>query len=242
MKGKYKHNPKFHNLLSPKEMVPEIVKLFNPKSVIDVGCGLGNFLYFFKKEGVNDILGVDGSWVDKEKLNQFITKEEFLERDLEKEFKIEKKYELVLSLEVAEHLSTNTASIFVHNLVSLGDIIIFSAAIPFQGGQNHLNEQWLSYWEELFNKSGFVLHDILRPLFWENSNIFWWYRQNTVVFAKAGVDVPDIKGRMKDVVHPELLIAKNKNYEELLEKYISLSNGELSGWFYIKLLIKSFLH
>lgn len=238
--GKYNHKLKVHNLKAPKEIVPEIIKIFNPKSVIDVGCGLGTFLFYFKKEGVNDILGVDGKWVDKKKLYQYIEKEEFMERDLENEFRLERTYDVVLSLEVAEHLSPKTSITFIRNLVSLGNIIIFSAAIPFQGGQNHLNEQWLTYWEALFRNEGFVLHDILRPMFWHNKNINWWYRQNIVVFAKAGVDMPVTKGDLKNLVHPELLIAKSRKFEELAEKFNSLSRGEFSSWFYVKLLIKSF--
>src|SRR5687768_14165313 len=155
MKNKYTHSEEVHNLSAPQEIVPQLVKLFNPKSVVDIGCGLGTFLHCFKLEGVKDVLGIDGPWVNKELLKKYLNENEFLERDLEKEILLEKKYDLVLSLEVAEHLAPESADIFIQSLISSGRIIIFSAAIPRQGGQNHVNEQWLPFWEDKFMRYGY---------------------------------------------------------------------------------------
>ena len=122
--------------------------------------------------GVNDVLGIDGSWVNKDLLHKYINPEEFLEHNLEKKIKLDKKYDLVLSLEDAEHLDKDSADVFVQNLVNSGNLILFSAAIPNQGGQNHINEQWLTYWEEKFAKYNYVIQDIIRPIFWNNSEFF----------------------------------------------------------------------
>ncbi len=145
---RYKHEKKNHNLKNPRIIVPEIIKLLDPKSVVDIGCGLGTFLNVFKQFGVNDVLGIDGAWVNKDLLFEYINPEEFLEYNLEEEIRLDRKYDLVVSLEVAEHLKKDSADIFVQNLVNSGNLILFSAAIPNQGGQNHLNEQWLTYWEK----------------------------------------------------------------------------------------------
>jgi 2-polyprenyl-3-methyl-5-hydroxy-6-metoxy-1,4-benzoquinol methylase len=59
---------------------------------------------------------------------------------------LEKEFDLVVSLEVAEHLPASAADQFVNTLVKHGKKILFSAAIPGQGGQDHLNEQWPDYW------------------------------------------------------------------------------------------------
>ena len=80
---------------------------------------------------------------------------------------------MVLCLEGAEHIKKDTADIFVQNLVNSGNLILFSAAIPNQGGQNHFNEQWFTYWEEKFIVHNYILHDIIRPFFWDNSELFF---------------------------------------------------------------------
>ena len=139
---------------SAKEIVPIICTFLNPKNVVDVGCGTGEWLYFFKKKGVKQILGVDGPWVKRNLLK--ISKDEFLPHDLNKKIDLNKKFDLVVSLEVAEHLPEKNAKKFVKTLTGLGDFVLFSAAIPYQGGTNHFNEQWQSYWADLFKKRRFL--------------------------------------------------------------------------------------
>jgi len=99
--SKYIHTENVHNLRDPELLVAEILKMLNPKSVVDIGCGLATFLSIFKRYGVSDILGIDGKWVNKELLFKNINPNEFLEQDLEQLFILKKKYDLVLSLEVA---------------------------------------------------------------------------------------------------------------------------------------------
>ena len=111
--SRYIHKESVHCLKDPNIIVPEIVKLLKPKSVVDIGCGLGTFLNVFKRLGISDVLGVDGSWVNRDLLHQNIRPEEFKEWDLEKELKLDKKYDLAISLEVAEHLSKKSSDIFV---------------------------------------------------------------------------------------------------------------------------------
>ena len=73
--SKYKHEEEIHNLKDPNIIVPEIIELLNPKSVVDIGCGLGTFLNVFKRLGVNDILGIDGPWINKDLLGKYIDSE-----------------------------------------------------------------------------------------------------------------------------------------------------------------------
>jgi SAM-dependent methyltransferase len=206
MSEKYIHTEGIHNLKDPQEIIPVMMKIINPASVVDIGCGLGTFLYSFKQAGVKDVLGIDGTWVNRTALEKYLSENEFLEKDLEKPFSLEKKYDLVLSLEVAEHLSPEAADIFVQNLVNAGQTIVFSAAIPLQGGQHHINEQWIPYWEEKFSRQGYVMHDVIRPIFWDNPNVLSWYKQNMVLFAKKDftVDPSLVRNPLKNVVHPEL--------------------------------------
>lgn len=233
---RYKHNEKVHNLKSPRIIVPEIMRLLSFKSVVDIGCGTGTFLNIFKSLGVTDVLGVDGSWVNKDLLYKNINPDEFLESDLENKITLNKKYDLVISLEVAEHLSHKSADIFVESLVNAGNIIVFSAAIPNQGGQNHINEQWVTYWEEKFMKHNYVIHDILRPIFWDNPDVFSWYKQNIVLLAPKELKLCFVEQSvpMRNIVHYDIFLNKTKALENIIK-------GRRSPLLYIKLLIISIL-
>jgi len=178
-------------------------------SVIDVGCGVGTWLLSFLKSRNRqiDILGIDGPWVDSNLLA--IPKDNFLAVDLSLEMpRIDKRYDLAISLEVAEHLPPEKAEEFVSFLTRLSDFVLFSAAIPFQGGTNHFNEQWQGYWASLFKQKNYVPVDFIRPVLWNDEKIPFHYRQNTILYSKQ-VRVKEIKlpslldGQMLSLSHPE---------------------------------------
>lgn len=158
--------------------VTELVKL---TSVVDVGCGNGYWLSAFRGCGAKEILGIDGHHVDQSILE--IAPEEFLAWDLETPVSVGRRFDLVVSLEVAEHLSEEAADSYVETLVSLGPVVLFSAAVPNQGGVNHVNEQWPHYWSEKFQRYGYSAIDCLRYRFWDDSDVNWWYAQNILLFA-----------------------------------------------------------
>ncbi|MEN0045652.1 MAG: class I SAM-dependent methyltransferase [Bacteroidota bacterium] len=235
-KPKYIHLETSHNLKSPRGIVPQVMKLFAPASVVDVGCGIGTFLFAFKEAGVKDVLGIDGHWVNRDLLKKYLHDNEFMEWDLEKPIKMDKRFDLVISLEVAEHLSPDSADSFVKNLVELGDIVLFGAAVPSQGGTNHLNEQWLTYWEKKFLEHEYLLYDALRPLIWNDKDVFWWYKQNSVIFASKNLNL-NIETKinpptMRNIVHYDFLLEKSIAYDKLIR-------GNESPLTYIKCLIKS---
>jgi len=178
----YIHTADAHNPQAASEIVPYIISLCNPSSVLDVGCGLGDFLKIFQSHGVADILGLDGTWVDTEKL--FIDTVFFRVANLEQSFDLGRQFDLVLCLEVAEHLNSEANDVFVQSLCRHADTIVFSAAIPGQGGQNHINEQPFHYWLTKFEAAGYSILDILRHEFWDNKHIHWWYRQNIFLLTK----------------------------------------------------------
>ncbi|KAF2516801.1 class I SAM-dependent methyltransferase [Flavobacterium zhairuonense] len=153
-KIRYVHDETTHNFRAANEVVPLIMNLLQPKSVVDLGCGIGTWLKVFIDNGVNDVLGIDGDYLDKKLLK--INLQNFKEFDLEKLYKSSRKYDLAISLEVGEHLNFKSADNFVKSLTGLSDTLIFSAAIPFQGGQNHINEQKPDYWIKKIQSEGYL--------------------------------------------------------------------------------------
>ena len=239
MKQPYSHFEEIHNTSAPQQIVPVIIELTHPKSIIDVGCGLGTFIKVFKEFGIEEIIGIDGSWCNRDLLFKNINPSEFIEQNLELQININKRFDLVVCLEVAEHLPPERADSFVSDLVSLGDIILFSAAIPNQLGINHLNEQWISYWEAKFKKHNYVVHDILKSFFWDQQNIFWWYAQNMVIVTKRDyqfeTNLPIRYNFLKHVVHPDLFNSRNEYLNNII-------TGRSSLTYYIKLFIKAILY
>ena len=144
----YIHTEAIHNLSAPRVIVPIVLEMIKPNSILDVGCGIGTWLKVFEEYGVDDYLGIDGDYVDRSTLK--ISEKRFLPNDLRKRWSLNRKFDLVVSLEVAEHLPEEVADLFVSTLSAHGDTILFSAAIPGQGGQNHVNEQWPTYWQKKF--------------------------------------------------------------------------------------------
>jgi SAM-dependent methyltransferase len=238
MSVKYLHNTRVHNTSAAEEIVPELLKMFQPKSVIDIGCGIGSWLKLFNNYGINDYLGVDGSYVDRGLL--MIDEAHYLAKDLEKDLSINRKFDLAISLEVAEHLPENCADNFVRTLVNLSDIIIFSAAIKGQDGQNHLNEQFPEYWKKKFEERNYHLIYNLSSETWNNNKVEWWYQQNILVYQKKELNKPGID--LKFYVHPELYKKKLNEIEELKLKNQSIYQGKIFVLSAFKIFIKSVLH
>ena len=168
---------------SANEIYPHVFKDIPINSVLDVGCGQGAWLSVWKNFGVSDITGIDGSYVDCD--NLLIDEKDFISHDLSNEFNLNRRFDIVQSLEVAEHLPEKSARGFVDSLVRHGDLIIFSAAPKGQGGDHHVNEQNYDYWRILFASHGYKPIDYLRPLIAGNKKIEPWYRYNIFIYSSS---------------------------------------------------------
>ena len=188
-------------------LVKSITNFIKPKSVVDVGCGVGLITKTFLQFGAEQVLGIDGDYIDRSSLQ--IDPRFFVPHDLTKPFESDRRYDLAISLEVAEHLDIEYAEQFVRTLCGLSDVIVFSAAIPGQGGVQHINEQPQSYWANLFAKYDYKAIDCLRPLIWNNPVISDWYKQNIIFYLKIGSSGNEnlknyIQEPLLDVIHPQL--------------------------------------
>jgi hypothetical protein len=169
------------SIASAKQFSAFLVPLLDIKSVLDVGCGRGAWLREWKNAGVTVARGIDGPYVRQSSL--LIPADDFTAQDLSKEFDSGQRYDLVTCFEVAEHLPADRAETFVPSLTTHGDLVLFSAATPGQGGENHINEQPLSFWQGLFRAEGYEAYDVIRPAFAANKSIEPWYRFNSVLYA-----------------------------------------------------------
>ena len=232
MSSLYIHGEDVHNFSAAQEIVPVVMEQVNPSSVLDVGCGIATWLKVFADHNVTDILGIDGKYVDRSIIK--IPLEKFRPVDLAQPWDLGRKYDLVVCLEVAEHLPETSAETLVKCLCQHADTILFSAAIPGQAGQNHLNEQWPKYWSDKFREHGYYFHDILRLRLWNNTKIDWWYRQNIFLVTKKHPADENVLS----LVHPACFEQRISNLSRQTE---SLLAGNLSVFQALKILVKSFL-
>ncbi|MCX4824582.1 class I SAM-dependent methyltransferase [Streptomyces sp. NBC_01142] len=194
-------------LSSARVIVPMVSKIAAPESVLDLGCGTGAWLAEFARHGTGRISGFDGPWVDVERLH--IPRERFTALDISDLGQPPASHDLAVCLEVAEHLPDSSSEQLVSYLTAAAPTILFSAAVPGQGGVGHVNEQWLDYWAEKFTRRGYRLHDVIRSQVWDNEDVEPWYAQNMVLFADGSVPA----GRFEEspgsplpmrVVHPRV--------------------------------------
>jgi trans-aconitate methyltransferase len=167
---------------SVETVVPEIIRSFGPSSAVDVGCGDGQWTIALAGRGVRAI-GVDSADIAREP-HPLAT---FLVRDLtEMAPGSLGNSDICICLEVSEHLPESSADPLVALLASSADLVLFSAAVPGQGGTSHLNEQPHSYWIDRFGPHRFLPDPTWRDRFGERSQVAPWYRQNMIVFERRG--------------------------------------------------------
>jgi SAM-dependent methyltransferase len=186
-------------------VAPLLLDLTPAESVLDVGGGVGAWAAGFHDAGVPDVLCVDGDYVDQAKL--LVEPERFVAHDLTQPLDVNRRFDLCVCLEVGEHLPASSAATLVETVTRHSDVIAFSAAVPRQGGEHHINEQWPSYWRPMFKARGYRLLDIIRPRIWDDDRVGFWFRQNMLVYAtgeaaKRLSDLPPVAGPL-DVIHPE---------------------------------------
>ncbi|ABM71616.1 Hypothetical protein P9515_04071 [Prochlorococcus marinus str. MIT 9515] len=214
--------------------------LIKPNKVVDIGCGRGPWLKAFADSGAKELVGIDGDWVCQE--NMLDKKIKFHSIDLSSTViknPVNKKFDLAMSLEVAEHLKPEQATTFVNYLTNFSETILFSAAFSGQGGTDHFNERPHSYWAKIFIKNGYLPYDLFRSKVWENQEIEVWYRQNTFLYLKSNSKFEKIfkeKGiepiretALMNYIHPDLYQIRVEESKQLTQLIIKLRKSTISG-------------
>jgi hypothetical protein len=195
--------------------------LHMPKSILDIGCGQGAWLSIAERFGVAVLHGLDGPWVRRDTLLSKTM--EFTAVNMEEDIPINRRYDLAMSVEVAEHLSSPRASGIVAALCRASDVVMFGAAVVGQGGENHINEQRQSYWAALFDKQGYSCWDVLRPAVWYAAEVAPWYRQNTLVYVNRRRS--DLMQRFSTATMPPVL---DMIHPEMFERRVAAYRGNMT--------------
>lgn len=208
---------------SAARVVPRVMELLSPSSVIDVGGGEGWWARAFFDAGCGKVLLVDSSveepgWERSEGERTYTAtnldlEAELITNDLSR-------FDLAVCLEVAEHVTPDAGDRLVRVLVDAARSVLFSAAIPGQGGSGHVNEQWPGYWVDRFAAAGLACSDALRWEIWDDDRVEPWYRQNLLLFAPAHrlgvIGMP--AGHVPDVVHPAIFDWRLRDIADLKER------------------------
>jgi hypothetical protein len=174
---------------SARVIVPIVKELVATRSVVDVGCGRGAWLKVFLEQGTEVVKGYDGAYVDHRSL--LIEPEAFVTADLSQPLADLGEYDLAVCLEVGEHLPRRMARPLVEALCGAAPAVLFSAAIPGQGGTHHINEQWPDYWRALFRSFGYVQLDPVRRRILGSPDVAFWYKQNVFLFVREAIVAAD---------------------------------------------------
>lgn len=169
------------SIRSAQAVVPHVLRSLSPASVLDVGCGAGAWLSIYRNCGVAEYFGVDGAYVPQSSL--LVSSEHFQSQDIAQEFDLGRRFDLVQCLEVGEHLPEPSSDTLIANLTKHGEKVLFSAATPGQGGENHINEQTHEFWRFLFAKHGYKPFDFLRPMIKDDGTVESWYRRNIILYV-----------------------------------------------------------
>jgi SAM-dependent methyltransferase len=181
--GKFQEYASSSSVYSAKVVIDLIRPMFSPNSVLDIGCAVGTWLKEWGQAGVADYLGVDGDYINRDQLE--IAPERFISVNLATPVDLGRRFDLVQSLEVGEHVPPSSADTFVDSIVRHAEkFVLFSAAPPGQGGEHHINEQSYEFWRERFKKRGFVPFDCVRPKILTDPKVSFWYRFNTIVYVR----------------------------------------------------------
>ena len=189
---------------SARVVVPRLIELARPRSVVDLGCGTGAWLQVFREHGVEDVVGIDAAYIDREQL--LIPAELFVAADLAAPPAFDRRFDLALTLEAAHCAPPDASETIVHALSTYAPVVYFASAVPNQGGGPGPTRRWPRYWSDLFAREELECYDVLRAELWEHPQVDWWYAQNGLIFARDGVlDGVEPTGPPLPLVHPQLL-------------------------------------
>ena len=167
-----------------ERIAPLLDTLVQPASVVDFGCGTGDWLAAFAGLGATDVLGYEGEWVDPTLLA--VPQERVHVTDLRRPVALPRQYDLALCLEVVGHVPAPYDQVLLETLTRAAPVVAFSGPIPPQGGigDDATNRRWPAHWVAEFNRRSYVAVDCLRPAVLGDPDVPWWFQQNLFVAVR----------------------------------------------------------
>lgn len=211
----YNHNQNIHNEDAAKLLLPMMLPCgLSVSSILDVGAGTGAWINAAREIDIKDCVGIDGIVLTGHNLK--CEPGLISEINLANSFYLGRRFDIAICLEVVEHLPATSARGLIESIVKHTDLFFFSAAIPGQNGQHHINCQWPEYWQNLINQYGFECVDDIRPRIW-TMDVDPWYKQN--MFRAFKSVNAGLEPRIRSLVHPEMI------------KHIKISNEGKKSFF-----------
>lgn len=233
----YTHLTKEHSVAGARAALPIVLAHRTLHSLLDVGCGTGTWLKAAIECGITDVIGVDGVRIEPAELQ--VPAELIRHFDLTKSWSLERRFDVAICLEVAEHLDPTSGPSLIRALANHSDLVLFSAACPGQPGQHHVNCRWPSYWQSLFNECGYVCEDDLRAQIWDDPRIEPWYRQN-LFLARRDPESAGNELRIHSLVHPAMWkFESGVSWAPLAEHLDEIENGSMPITWYMTVPAKA---
>jgi len=211
----YNHEQNLHTGEAAQVIVPIVLARINPSSVLDVGCGKGDWIREFKRHGVMDCMGIDGIGLEGREYHADPT--QFKKINLTEEWNLDRRFDLAVCLEVAEHIPEHASNVLLENIARHASTILFSAAIPFQPGQGHVNCHPPEYWQLKLNRLGYSCIDPWRERFWNKEFSEYWYKQN-LFLAEYSLVNAGAEPRIRHLIHPDMLKDLSSSYSHDLTR------------------------
>lgn len=217
---------------------------YQPKSIIEFGCGPGNLTIALANIGIN-VTAIDG--YSNPDFGTY-KKIQFFKIDLNNSDEIETflisntGFDLAICTEVAEHLLPESSEHLIKFLTQSAPVVIFSAAVPNQNGHGHINCQNRHFWHKIFKQNNFFLVDSIRKELQQNDQLAIWYKLNILDYVSEDNNEMNIKSLNKTI---ENLLFNESNVSSMFHgtcNILSVKNAYLN-YFGIKqyMMLRNFL-
>lgn len=188
---------------SARRVLPAVLEATGARSVVDVGCGVAAWAGVAVEHGCAAV-GVDAHVPREEVAPGVELRRAYLGHGFDCEG-----FDLAICLEVAEHVEERASRAIVAGLCR-APFVLFGGAHPGQGGVDHVNEQWATWWARHFEACGYVGSSLIHWGPWGDDTVQDYYRENTVLYAtpallEHALEVLAGTAGVVDVLHPSRL-------------------------------------
>lgn len=159
-----------------------IIKDFDIKSIIDVGCGEGHSSKYFANKGL-EVLAIDGS---RRVLETAVYNPIIIHDYIKGSFIPNKIYDAVWCCEFVEHIDKDYANNFIETFKK-AKMIFMTHAFPGQHGHHHVNEQPPEYWINRLEENGFKL--LAKTSIIYRAKAHEYFKQSGMIFINKLTDI-----------------------------------------------------